>query len=138
MIDIERILDEISVLPELKQQVSSKQIMLQTVEGCTDPYFGTGYIYQFSKGGVHVQGDYKDLQNVKKLFEDSNWHFINSRDDNFDMIKKFIDKELDIIYLDTIHKADHVEKIIYSYYDKLKVGGFFFHRRHLLATLHKI
>ena len=60
MIDIEKILDEISVLPELKQQVSSKQIMLQTVEGCTDPYFGTGYIYQFSKGGVHVQGDYKD------------------------------------------------------------------------------
>ena len=28
--------------------------------------------------------------------------------------------------MDTIHKADHVEKIIYNYYEKLKVGGFFF------------
>jgi len=93
MIDIKRILDEISVLPELKQQVSSKQIMLQTVEGCTDPYFGTGYIYQFSKGGVHVQGDYKDLQKVKKLFEDSNWQEINDLDDS---VCEFIDvKETD-------------------------------------------
>lgn len=67
-----------------------------------------------------------DTNKNSRKFRDSNWHFINSRDDNFDVIKKFIDKELDVIYLDTIHKADHVEKIIYSYYDKLKVGGFFF------------
>ena len=28
--------------------------------------------------------------------------------------------------MDTLHKADHVEKILYRYYNKLKKGGFFF------------
>ena len=61
-----------------------------------------------------------------RKFQDSNWKFINARDDDYEVIEKYLDKELDVIYLDTIHKADHVEKIIYHYYDKLKVGGFFF------------
>ena len=61
-----------------------------------------------------------------RKFQDTNWKFINARDDDYEVIEKYIDKELDVIYLDTIHKADHVEKIIYHYYDKLKVGGFFF------------
>ena len=61
-----------------------------------------------------------------RKFQDSNWKFINARDDDYAVIEKYLDKELDVIYLDTIHKADHVEKIIYHYYDKLKVGGFFF------------
>ena len=64
-----------------------------------------------------------DSNNDSRKFKDSNWHFINARDDDFDIIEKYLDKKLDVIYLDTIHKADHVEKIIYYYYDKLKVGG---------------
>lgn len=60
-----------------------------------------------------------------RKFHDPNWKFINVRDDDYDVIEKYIDRELDVIYLDTLHKADHVEKIIYHYYDKLKVGGFF-------------
>jgi hypothetical protein len=103
MIDIKRILQEISILPELKQQISSKQIMLQTVTGCDDPYFGTGYIYQFAKRGVHIQGDFKDLQNMKRMFEDAKkaegeekeklWQEIYDLDDS---ICEFIDvKETD-------------------------------------------
>ena len=61
-----------------------------------------------------------------RKFQDTNWKFINARDDDYEVIEKYIDKDLDVIYLDTIHKADHVEIIIYHYYDKLKVGGFFF------------
>ena len=67
-----------------------------------------------------------DTNKNSRKFQDINWQFINTRDDNFGVIEKYIDKELDVIYLDTIHKADHVEKIIYNYYEKLKVGGFFF------------
>ncbi len=67
-----------------------------------------------------------DTNKNSRKFQDTNWQFINTRDDNFEFIEKYIDKELDVIYLDTIHKADHVEKIIYNYYDKLKLGGFFF------------
>lgn len=67
-----------------------------------------------------------DTNNDSRKFQESNWRFINARDDDYDVIEEYIDRELDVIYLDTIHKADHVEKIIYHYYDKLKVGGFFF------------
>lgn len=42
------------------------------------------------------------------------------------MIDKQIDDKLDVIYLDTIHKADHVQKIFYHYYEKLKINGYFF------------
>ena len=76
-----------------------------------------------------------DTNKNSRKFQDINWQFINTRDDNFGVIEKYIDKELDVIYLDTIHKADHVEKIIYKYYDKLKVGGFFFHRWYFMDTI---
>ena len=61
-----------------------------------------------------------------RQFGDSNWKFIQTRDDDFVSVEKEIKDHLDVIYLDTIHKADHVEKIIYRYYSKLKKGGFFF------------
>ena len=46
-------------------------------------------------------------------------------DDNYEFIEKKIPEKLDIIYLDTIHTAKHVEKILYHYFDRLKVGGVF-------------
>ena len=65
-------------------------------------------------------------KNAKK-FNSKKWKFINSRDDNFKEIYKIISKDLfDIIYLDTTHKANHVLKILYYYYDFLKLGGCFF------------
>ena len=64
--------------------------------------------------------------NVRK-FDTKNWKFINNRDDNFDEIEKIINGQIfDIIYLDTIHKAEHVAKILFHYYDRLKKGGYFF------------
>lgn len=61
-----------------------------------------------------------------RKFIDSNWKFIQTRDDNYELVESEIKEQLDVIYLDTIHKADHVEKIFYRYYDRLKKGGFFF------------
>jgi predicted O-methyltransferase YrrM len=66
-----------------------------------------------------------DVNDYSYHFKSKNWKFIKSRDDNFDYIKKQIPKKFDIIYLDTIHKADHVKKMIYYYFDKLKKGGLF-------------
>ena len=53
-------------------------------------------------------------------FNDSNWTFIQSRDDNFDYLENKHQK-FDVIYLDSLHEADHVEKILYYYFDKLKI-----------------
>jgi predicted O-methyltransferase YrrM len=66
-----------------------------------------------------------DVKDYGYHFKSKNWKFIISRDDNFDYIKKRIPRKFDIIYLDTIHKADHVKKMIYYYFDKLKKGGLF-------------
>lgn len=58
-------------------------------------------------------------------FNSTRWKFIKCRDDEFDIIEKNIPQKFDIIYYDTIHTAKHVEKILYYFYDKLKVGGAF-------------
>ena len=51
---------------------------------------------------------------------------IKSRDDDFKFLDQKLPKKFDVIYLDSLHEADHVEKIFYHYFKKLKVGGFFF------------
>lgn len=67
-----------------------------------------------------------DNMNYSSKFINDNWKFIHTRDDNFDFIKKNIPKNFKLIMLDTIHEADHVEKILYSYYDLLEKNCYFF------------
>ena len=66
-----------------------------------------------------------DVIDYSHHFNSKNWKFIHTKDDNFDFIEKHIPDKFDIIYLDTIHTAKHVEKILYHYFDKLKIGGVF-------------
>jgi len=66
-----------------------------------------------------------DVNNYKHKFASNNWHFFQSRDDNFDYLENQLPSSFDVIYLDTIHKSSHVEKIFYHYYTKLKVNGYF-------------
>lgn len=66
-----------------------------------------------------------DIDNYSNLFKDDNWTFIQDRDDNFNAIKEKIPKEIDIIYLDTIHTAKHVQKIFQNYYEILNKSGLF-------------
>ena len=67
-----------------------------------------------------------DIADCKNLFNDPNWTFVQTRDDNFKLIDEIITEQLNVIFLDSVHEAKHVEKIIYHYYDKLSVGGYFF------------
>jgi len=67
-----------------------------------------------------------DINDYSKLFQNAKWKFIQSRDDNFDYLEDKIPKKFDIIYLDSLHEANHVEKIFYYYFKKLKLNGFFF------------
>lgn len=66
-----------------------------------------------------------DMNDYSTLFSDKNWTFIHSRDDDYQYIKEKIPKKFDIIFLDTLHEAQHVEKIIYKYYHMLKSNGYF-------------
>ena len=67
-----------------------------------------------------------DIDDYSNLFADQNWHFIKSRDDDLDFLKEKIPKKFDVIYLDSLHEAKHVEKIFYKYFDYLKIEGIFF------------
>ena len=67
-----------------------------------------------------------DIDDCSSVASDKRWKFIKCRDDNFEYIKSLIPKKLDIIFIDTLHEAAHVNKIIYNYYDQLEVGGFIF------------
>tara|TARA_Y100000389_G_scaffold3743_1_gene3579 strand:+ start:14124 stop:14756 length:633 start_codon:yes stop_codon:yes gene_type:complete len=76
-----------------------------------------------NNNGHLFSADIDDCSNVSK---DPRWTFIKSRDDNFDLIKEKIPKKIDVIFLDSLHEATHVEKIIYNYFDLLNKDGYFF------------
>jgi len=63
-----------------------------------------------------------DIVDCSNLSDDSNWTFINSSDDNFNLINKYI-KKLDLIFIDSLHEPNHVKRVFYNYYKKLKKGG---------------
>ena len=67
-----------------------------------------------------------DIDDYKNKFDDPNWTFIKSRDDNFDYLNDKLPNEIDLIYLDSLHEAEHVKKIFYHYYKRLKLNGLFF------------
>ena len=67
-----------------------------------------------------------DVNDYSKLFNSKKWNFIQSRDDNFDYLEKKIPKNFDVIYLDSLHEPNHVEKIFFYYFKKLKINGYFF------------
>lgn len=82
------------------------------------------FLKLIEKNGGHLYSvdvdDYSDISSSK------NWTFIKSRDDDFEYIEKKIPNEVDIILLDSFHNANHVKKILYHYYKKLKYNGLFF------------
>ena len=67
-----------------------------------------------------------DIDDCSKVSDNTRWKFIHSRDDDFSKIRNNITRQVDVIFIDTLHEADHVEKIIYAYYDLIKVNGYLF------------
>ena len=67
-----------------------------------------------------------DVDDCSNVTNDNSWTFIKSRDDNFINIKKIIKEKIDVLFIDTIHEANHVIKIIEGYYDIIKKDGYIF------------
>jgi predicted O-methyltransferase YrrM len=67
-----------------------------------------------------------DVVNYSQLFNNRNWKFLKSRDDNFKYVEKNIKKKLDVIYIDSYHEPNHVKKILFYYYKFLKTNGVIF------------
>ena len=66
-----------------------------------------------------------DVLDCSKVSNSKNWKFHQCRDDNFEYLDDVLPRNVDLIYLDSYHNANHIEKIFFHYYDFLKINGFF-------------
>ena len=64
-----------------------------------------------------------DIDDCSNVIKSDKWKFIHSSDDNFEKINKIINTNLDFIFIDSLHEANHVEKVFYNYYNFLKKEG---------------
>lgn len=67
-----------------------------------------------------------DLDDCSNVSKNKRWKFFRTRDDNFEFIKSQIPNKIDVLFIDTIHEANHVQKIFYEYYPLLKTNGYIF------------
>ena len=64
-----------------------------------------------------------DIDDCSNVSNNSRWKFIRSSDDEFELINSKIQKPLDLIFIDSLHEANHVKKVFFNYYNFMKVGG---------------
>ena len=64
-----------------------------------------------------------DIDDCSDVSNNSRWKFIRSSDDEFELINSKIQKPLDLIFIDSLHEANHVKKVFFNYYNFMKVGG---------------
>ena len=67
-----------------------------------------------------------DIDDCSNVSNDKNWKFYQTRDDNFEFIKSKIPKKIDVLFIDSLHEANHVEKLIKNYYSLIKSDGYIF------------
>ena len=67
-----------------------------------------------------------DLDDCSNVSKDKRWKFFQTRDDNFEFIKSQIPNKIDVLFIDTLHEANHVKKLIYEYYPLLNTNGYIF------------
>lgn len=64
-----------------------------------------------------------DVDDYSNLFNDKNWTFVKSRDDEFINNKLYLQEKFTIILIDSLHEPLHVSKLIYMYWEHLSVNG---------------
>ena len=67
-----------------------------------------------------------DLEDCANVSQNKRWKFFQTRDDNFEFIKSQIPNKIDVLFIDTLHEANHVKKLIYEYYPLLNTNGYIF------------
>ena len=67
-----------------------------------------------------------DIDDCSNVSNNKNWEFYQKRDDNFEFIKSKIPKKIDVLFIDSLHEANHVERLIKNYYSLIKSDGYIF------------
>ena len=106
-------------MEELKSVKAPKIVEFGVRKGISTKMFID--ICEKNNGFLHSV-DCDDFTNVS---DSRYWKFHHTRDDDFDYLDQEIPDGIDLFYLDSFHNANHIEKIIYHYYPKLKLNGQF-------------
>ena len=64
-----------------------------------------------------------DIDDYSTLYNDNNWIFLKSRDDDYKKVSSYFSENFDIILIDSLHEPNHVCKLIYTYWKHLKPFG---------------
>ena len=64
-----------------------------------------------------------DIDDCSHVASNKRWEFIHSSDDNFNLINNKIKEKLDLIFIDSYHEPNHINKIFYNYFKYLKIDG---------------
>ena len=67
-----------------------------------------------------------DILDYSKVSSNPRWKFIHSSDDNFNYTNKFIEKKVDVLFIDSLHEPNHIRKVFYNYFNFVKVNGLIF------------
>ena len=67
-----------------------------------------------------------DISDCSGVTKDPRWTFIHCKDNNFTYIKKIVKDKIDVLFIDTLHEAEHVSEILKGYYNIVKEGGYIF------------
>ena len=71
-----------------------------------------------------------DITDCSNVSNSKNWRFLQSDDLNIDYIldqfSEIKNNGVDLIYIDSFHEADHVQKLLSNYFSYLKQGGAIF------------
>jgi len=67
-----------------------------------------------------------DILDCSKVSSNPRWNFICSSDDNFQLINKKLEKNIDVLFIDSLHEPNHIKNIFYNYFNYVKVGGLIF------------
>ena len=67
-----------------------------------------------------------DILDYSKVSNNPRWKFIHSSDDNFSYINKFIDRKVDVLFIDSLHDSDHIREVFYNYFNFVKINGLIF------------
>ena len=71
-----------------------------------------------------------DIKDYSEVCSSSKWHFIKSNSLNIDYILKkepdIVNKGIDILYIDSYHKREHVQNELYLYYPYLNQNSVIF------------
>ena len=67
-----------------------------------------------------------DILDFSKVSSNPRWRFIHSSDDNFNYINSIIEKKIDVLFIDSLHEANHIKKVFYNYFNFVKINGLIF------------